>query len=160
MGKSSIHEGLQDGNGDGVIQGPGLSVSNGEDHESLSFWAHLAGAGLMPSPGDAPNSGNATFGKGAPKARIGGGFTVVYNPHPSMPGHWFVLGTENGASGDGGLLTPLQAMGLNQKADDGNPMTGRIRSMDGANAEAHSCVDSSGIYATGDKKACVLYFQM
>ncbi|MCP4922669.1 MAG: prepilin-type N-terminal cleavage/methylation domain-containing protein [bacterium] len=155
-----IDEGLRDGNGDGMISGSGLEVSDGEEHESLSFWAHLTGAHLMPSPGKAPDNGNATFGKGAPKARIGGGFTIVHNPHPSMPGHWFVLGSENGASGDGALLTPLQAMGLNRQADDGNPTTGRIRSRDGEGAEPQSCVDAEGRYATGDQKACVLYFQM
>lgn len=78
-----------------------------------------------------------------------------------MPGHWFVLGTHNGNKGDGPGLTPLQAMSLDKKADNGDPTTGRIRVKDGAGVKAGSCVTPKGEYNTKNNEiACVIYFQM
>lgn len=154
-----IQDGLLNGNNNGRIEGPGLA-SHHNDHEAASFWAHLAAANLIPNPGT--GSGNRiTFGAGAPKAKIGGGFTICYHPFEDMPGHWFILGHENGNKGDAPGLTPLQAMSLDKKADDGNPLTGKIRAKDGAGVKSGSCITATGEYNTkNNEKACVVYFQM
>ena len=154
-----INEKLLNGNNNGVIDGPGL-IAHSKDHEAASFWAHLAAANLIPNPGT--STGNyVKFGAGAPKAKIGGGFTICYHPYEDMPGHWFLLGNENGEKGDAPGLTPLQAMSLDKKADDGNPTTGKIRAKDGAGTKKGSCVTLKGEYNTkNNEKACVVYFQM
>tara|TARA_A100000171_G_scaffold52947_2_gene74497 strand:- start:1439 stop:2251 length:813 start_codon:yes stop_codon:yes gene_type:complete len=149
-----IHSSLQNGNGNGVIEGPGLA-SGGRGQEALSFWSHLAAANLISSPGKPPSSGQAHFGQGAPKAKIGGGFTVQHNVFGEGH-HWFVLGEAQGTSG----LTPLQAMSLDEKADSGLPKEGKIRARDGKNVPKGSCVTAQGKYNGHYKdKACVLYFQ-
>jgi prepilin-type N-terminal cleavage/methylation domain-containing protein len=157
--REHIRADLLNGNGDGIIEGPGLS-SHGTGHEALSFWTHLAAAGLIAAPGEPPQGGLATFGHGAPTTRMGGGFTVRYGIGGSAR-HWFSVGTENGAEGNGALLTPLQAMSLDQKIDSGNPLNGQFRAMDGAGVPRNSCVTSRGLYNTQTTTpACVVYFMM
>lgn len=154
-----IQDGLLNGNNNGIIEGPGL-LTQGKDHETASFWAHLAAANLLPSPGTSSGT-QAKFGAGAPKAKIGGGFTICYHPFEDMPGHWFVLGNENGDKGNAPGLTPLQAMSLDKKADNGLPTTGKIRAKDGAGVKPGSCVTPKGEYNTKNNEiACVIYFQM
>jgi prepilin-type N-terminal cleavage/methylation domain-containing protein len=152
-----IDASLSNGKGNGFIEGSGLAAS-GAGHEALSFWAHLAAANLMSSSKISPGK-KARFGHGAPKAKIGGGFTVQYNTFKEGY-HWFVLGEESGASGQGAGLTPLQAMTIDQKGDSGQPLDGKIRAKDGVNVTAGSCVTAQGAYNAKNKnKACVLYFQ-
>lgn len=154
---SMIKPGLQNGNGNGKIEGLGLAAT--PSHESLSFWQHLSEAQLIPHVGDL-KGGHARFGQGAPDAKIGGGFTVRHAPHPTMPGHWFVLGRDNGAEGNGALLTPLQAYSLLKKADDDHPDRGRIRAKDGAGVAPGACIKSDKTFNTQNTEpACVVYFQ-
>lgn len=111
---SSYIEGtLKDGNGDGRIEGSGLA-SSGAGHEAFSFWAHLSAAELITASGGRGREKGAHSGYGAPKAKIGGIFTVQYNVFGEGH-HWFVLGEAVGNSGQGAGLTPLQAMSLDQK---------------------------------------------
>ena len=153
-----IDASLSNGNGDGHITGPGLT-SSGSGHETLSFWAHLAAAKLISSPGKISSRKAAQFGHGAPKSKIGGGFTVQYNTFGEGH-HWFVLGEKQGASGQGAGLTPLQAMSLDQKGDNGQPGEGKIRAKDGIDVPPGSCVTAQGTYNGKHKNnACVLYFQ-
>lgn len=148
---SYIDANLKNGNGNGSIDGEGLE----KDSEAGQFWAHLAGAGLIPQPG---KTGGAAFGfdKGVPSARIGGGITVKFENGK----HWFVLGAENGKNGDGALLTPQQAMSLDKKIDNGLPDNGKVISKDGTNVPAGSCVTPGGKYNTQNKApACAMFFQ-
>jgi prepilin-type N-terminal cleavage/methylation domain-containing protein len=149
--KDYIGAHLVDGKGNGIIDGEGLK----RDDEAGQFWAHLAGAGLIPMPGEA--SGAALhFDKGAPSSRIGGGITVTYKDGK----HWFVLGAENGNKGTNALLTPLQAMSLDKKIDNGLPSSGKVISEDGDDVAVGSCVTAAGKYNTQNTAAaCVMYFQ-
>jgi len=152
-----IKAGLKNGNNSGTIDGQGLARGS----QALQFWAHLSEANLLSKPGTPAVSGNASFGKGAPKAKIGGGFTIEHQPNPDMPGHWFILGEENGPNNKKGGLTPLQAMSLDKKADNGDPNSGRIRSKHGTNAGPNDCIRSNGKYNTDvTRKVCVLYFRL
>lgn len=150
-----IDPSLSNGNDNGKIEGQGLAVGQ----EAFSFWAHLAKANLISTP-DTPSSGSAgSFNQGAPKAKIGGGFTIQYNPFGEGH-HWFVLGEKRGSSGQGAGLTPLQAMSLDQRSDNGHPRQGKIRAKDGQDVAPGSCVTSLGTYnVKNTNKACVLYFQ-
>ena len=156
--QESIHHTLRNGNNNGKIEGRGLNAQ-GEGHEALSFWTHLALAGLIADPGPIPASGLARFGEGAPASKMGGGFTIQFTPDPSLEGHWFVLGQENGDKGDAALLTPQQAYTLDRKMDNGHPLQGKVQARDGADQSPGSCV-SHGRYNLQNKKpACVLYIQ-
>lgn len=150
---------LQNGNNNGIIEGPGLSTS-GPGHEATSFWQHLAAAGLLPlaSPSSA-QSGALSFGDGIPKAKIGGGFTIQYSPFGDGK-HWFLLGAQNGDRGNGALLTPAQAMTLDKQADSGNPQEGHIRAAEGVGAQGRCLTPQGGYNLTNKEKACILYFQM
>ncbi len=151
-----IKTGLRDGNGNGIIEGGGLAQGS----EALSFWSHLAGAGFIGSPGLESEKNIGDFGKGAPESSIGGGFTIENNPH-SLKGLWFILGTKRGDHGDGGLLTPLQAMSIDKKMDNGHPTSGKIRAIDGTNVQNHACVKEDGTYNIDNHEAaCVVLFQL
>ena len=148
---------LLNGNGNHIIEGAGLDANS----EARQFWAHLAEAGFLPDPGKAPATGSVTFGKGAPSAKIGGGFTVEHNPQGTdLKGHWLLLGGENGSHGNGPLLTPLQAMAIDKKMDDGQPISGRIQAREGAGIPSGRCV-SNGVYNASVKEpVCVVYFEL
>jgi prepilin-type N-terminal cleavage/methylation domain-containing protein len=157
-----IHPRLKDGNNNGVVEGLGLAHGHGAfDHEALSFWEHLAAANLIPSPGTSKNQGQAHFNQGAPSTKLGGGFTIQFEPSPDMTGHWFILGKENGPEGNSALLTPQQALAIASKVDTPDPQTGSVRAKDGAKSHSQSCVKSSGGFNMQNKSpACVLYLQM
>lgn len=151
-----IKPGLRDGNGNGVVEGSGLSPGS----EALAFWSHLAGADLIGSPGSEDEQNKGDFGKGAPESSLGGGFTVENNPH-GLKGLWFILGTKQGEHGDGGLLTPAQAMNIDKKLDNGHPTSGMVRAIDGSDARSHACVKEDGAYnIENHEAACALLFQL
>ncbi len=153
---TQIKPNLRDGNGNGVVEGAGLAAGT----EALAFWSHLAEAGFIGSPGPVGEQNVGEFGKGAPESSLGGGFTVENNPH-GFSGLWFILGKKHGDHGDGGLLTPTQAMSIDKKMDNGHPTSGKVRAMDGADMEAHSCIKEDGTYNIEDHEAaCALFFQL
>lgn len=149
---------LRNGNNNGRIEGDGLNAQ-GEGHEALSFWAHLGAAGLIADPGKASLDGVGHFGRGAPPSKLGGGFTVRYNPETSLEGHWFLLGKENGTRGDAALLTPEQAHALDQKMDNGNPISGKVQARDGRDQSPGSCVQNGRYNFQNKKPACILFVQ-
>ena len=150
-----IKSGLLDGNGNGIVDGAGLSVRS----EALAFWSHLAAAGLIATPGLESEKNKGEFGKGAPESSLGGGFTIENNPR-GLHGLWFILGKKVGDHGDGGLLTPLQAYNMDKKLDNGYPTSGKVRGMDGSDSDSHACVLESGLYNMDNHEpVCVLFFQ-
>jgi prepilin-type N-terminal cleavage/methylation domain-containing protein len=151
-----IKSGLPNGNGNGIVEGAGLSPGS----EALCFWSHLAEAGFIGSPGLKSEQNVGEFGKGAPESSLGGGFTVENNPH-GLAGLWFILGKKNGDHGDGGLLTPTQAMNIDKKMDNGQPTSGKVRAIDGADIGANACVTEKGTYNLDNHEpVCVLLFQL
>jgi prepilin-type N-terminal cleavage/methylation domain-containing protein len=156
LASSLIAPNLHNGNGNGIVDGAGLAPGS----EALAFWSHLAEAGFIGSPGPASDQNSGDFGKGAPTSAIGGGFTVEHNPH-GLNGFWFILGSKQGDHGDGALLTPAQALSLDKKMDNGHPTSGKVRAMDGSNANPHSCVTENGEYnLNNEEPACALLFQL
>ncbi|MBP6985562.1 MAG: prepilin-type N-terminal cleavage/methylation domain-containing protein [Alphaproteobacteria bacterium] len=142
---------LSNGNGNGQIEGSGMSAAS----ESGQFWVHLAGAELIAEPGR--GQGNVlVFDGGVPSSALGGGFTVTYKDGK----HWFVLGNASEGSNLTALLTPQQAKRLDAKMDNGNPLRGTILAVDGLDVPRGSCVNAAGQYNLLNKKpACVLYFE-
>jgi prepilin-type N-terminal cleavage/methylation domain-containing protein len=151
-----IKPNLLNGNGNGIIDGSGL----GSGSEALAFWSHLAAAGFIGHPGLESESAVGEFGKGAPESSLGGGFTVENNPN-GLSGLWFILGKKHGEHGTGGLLTPLQALSIDKRIDNGHPTSGKVRAIDGTDGAAHSCVLEGGTYnIQNNQPVCVLLFQL
>jgi prepilin-type N-terminal cleavage/methylation domain-containing protein len=151
-----IDQRLQNGNGNGLIDGAGLASGS----EALNFWTHLSAAGLIGSPGPQQTETIGEFGKGAPEASIGGGFTVENNPQ-GLGGLWFILGEKVGDHGDGGLLTPAQAQSIDKKLDNGQATSGKVRAMDGSDTSSHACVLEDGSYnIENHAPVCILLFQL
>ena len=147
---------LRDGNGNGIIEGAGLATGS----ETLAFWSHLAEAGFIGKPGPNGEENTGEYGKGAPEASIGGGFTVETNPY-GLSGIYFLLGKKNGDHGDGALLTPSQAMSIDKKLDNGHPTSGQVRAIDGTDVANNFCVTPEGKYnLENSSPACVLLFQL
>lgn len=152
-----IESNLLNGNGNGTVGGKGLE----DGSEALSFWSHMAAAGLIGYPGSKDDINIGIFGNGAPTSPIGGGFTVENNPADDLKGLWFILGNKTGNSGQGGLLTPAQAMSLDKKMDTGMPVSGKVQARDGDDMGSNSCVDTSGNYnLNNEEPSCVMYFQL
>ncbi|OJW46624.1 MAG: hypothetical protein BGO67_04915 [Alphaproteobacteria bacterium 41-28] len=153
---TQIKADLRDGNGNGVVEGAGLATGS----EALAFWSHLACAGFIGSPGPEGEGNVGDFGKGAPESSLGGGFTVENNPY-GLGGLWFILGKKHGDHGDGGLLTPAQAMSIDKKMDNGHPTSGKVRAIDGSDVGTHACIKENGTYNIENQDAsCALLFQL
>jgi prepilin-type N-terminal cleavage/methylation domain-containing protein len=136
--KASIHFGasIPNGNGDGIIR----------DQEKTYFWQHLNKAGQL---------SNDT----APTSKLGGRYSVTYQPNEDSPGHWLQLGKENGDNANGGLLTPKQAQMLKSKAEEGgnlNPKQGSIRFIEGNGITAGQCVQDDHLNLGVDSPVCVM----
>jgi prepilin-type N-terminal cleavage/methylation domain-containing protein len=122
--------GVDKGNGDGIIA----------EGDVAYFWRHLAKAGHIASPE-------------APSSKLGGIFTVAYDPFPDFKGHFLILSNPKRA----GLLTPRQAHMLKAKADDGKAQEGLIRCTDGTDAGSHKCLTPTGDFnITHDHASCIL----
>lgn len=158
--QSMIDQSLRDGDGSGNLTGNGLQAGSGENHKAVSFWRHLEKSGLYAAGGKPTQEGNLRIGKGIPKAKLGGGFTVVYQPFDDMPGHWLRLGEENGANNDKGGLTPLQAYMMDQQSDTGDPTNGRFRAKPGIGMGGDKCLKGDAYNIADTEKSCVAYFQL
>jgi prepilin-type N-terminal cleavage/methylation domain-containing protein len=118
------------GDGDGIIAGD----------EATYFWRHLAKAGHTASPQP-------------PSSKLGGIFTVAYDPFSGFKGHFLILSNPRYA----GLLTPRQAHMLKAKADDGRAQEGLIRFTDGVAAGGHKCLTQTGDFdITHNHTSCIL----
>ncbi|MFN7662768.1 MAG: type II secretion system protein [Alphaproteobacteria bacterium] len=156
LASSHIHPSLRNGQNDGIIGGQGLNPLD----EAGNVWTHLSRSGLIGDVGQLPSQGYAKGGQGVPQEKIGGVITVQHDPYPDMPGPWLVLGRENGAHGDGALLTPQQAQILAQKMDSRDPTSGRVRGHAGANVSAEDCIKNGHFNSANKQPACILYFQI
>ena len=137
---------VPNGNGNGHIEGLGLD----SEAEAVKFWQQLSAADLISSPGS-PREGAVGPGTGVPAAKIGGVVTVTYQDGA----HWFVLGSVAGNTGDGPLLTSQQAMNIDKTLDNGDPMSGNVRSETGKDAPT-TCVVDGKYNIQNHEKVCKL----
>ena len=156
LATDQIADHMLNGNNDGMISGQGLNPQD----EAAQVWSHLAAAALISDVGRLPEMGYARRGHGIPGEKIGGVMTVVYSPDSSMQGHWLCLGRENGATGDGALLTPQQAQTICQKMDSIYPEEGRVQARTGQNVAPEDCIKHGKFNTQNKAPACVLYFQI
>jgi prepilin-type N-terminal cleavage/methylation domain-containing protein len=149
---------FHNGNGNGRIEGAGLDPHG----EAFWFWQHLSAAGLIPHPGTLEPGKDPSFGQGLPKAKIGGGFTVVENPphHPPMPGLWILLGEQNGVLNNRSSLTPSQARQILDLCGEADPVHGSVRVLEGADASPQSCLHNGHLNLEQQAATCVVYFRV
>ena len=148
----------QNGNGNGRVEGAGLDPHG----EAFCFWQHLSSAGLIPHPGTLTPGETPAFGHGLPKARIGGGFTVVDNPPsvPAMPGLWILLGEQNGILNNHASLTPSQARQILDLCGEADPLHGSLRVMEGMDAPPQSCLHHGQLNLAQQAATCIVYFKV
>lgn len=125
----------QNGDGNGQIN----------EGEAVLFWQHLGKASII-------NSDTA------PSSKLGGRYTVVFQPAADMPGHWLMLAKEGGT----GLLTPKQAQALKNKIDQGtnatNPSQGQLVVKDAPGAVGR-CVSNGHLNLEITTAECVVYYK-
>lgn len=134
--RASTHfSGTDSGDGNGQISG----------READLFWQHLHKATLI-------GSGHA------PTSKLGGIFTVVYQPYPDMPGNWLMLAKE----GATGILTPSQAQRLKKAVEHGesatNPSQGQLIVKDGKGSVGR-CISSGVLNLESKTPDCVVYYK-
>ncbi len=141
------------GNGNGIIDGSGLSTPSGE---TALFWNHLAETELMPSL-KAEKNVTPIAGIHFPRCKIGGTITIA-STIKDKGGPWIVLGEINSGSISGGL-TPLQASEVDTHNDDGDPNSGLIQAVDGT-AQNGACIQNNTYQTASKTKACILLFKL
>ena len=145
------------GDGDGVIEGPAGSnaVLGGEN---TMFWRDLSQANLIPTAFSTTTGGTeasitaANMGTYLPKAKLRD--TTYILPGFQAGRNFYFLGTV--ASGAAGTiattntssgLTPLEAKSMDEKTDDGLPVTGTTTSVSAITATGYT-LDTGGTGAT------------
>ncbi len=157
--------GTGDGDGDGFVTNlgtnPGLKLSD-FGGENVLFWTDLSAAGLV--DGSFNDNGDALlyiytdsqFAAEMPLARIGNGNYVHVNAYYDnsatsatqiLINGFQIIRPSNIAGGGWGVnlhagLTPLESSTIDQKIDDGYPLSGHVIAM---------CPDSTWNATTGDR---------
>jgi prepilin-type N-terminal cleavage/methylation domain-containing protein len=162
-----------DGDGDGQVTN--FNKYNATAYEQFRAWQHLGNAQLI----DGNYSGTATGyydripGKNIPASKLSGAgwafltitthdisngaSEIIYNQNDTKPNQLLWLGASiNSPTSQkmGDVLTPVEAMSLDQKMDDGLPKFGKIIAQQSAN----TC-DNGTAYLTTAKKTCALVFK-
>ena len=124
---------LQDGNGNGVIEGNGLDPG----YEAFNAWAHLGAAKLVEH-----HKPPSVFG--------GGHITFTSNPKADLAGTWLCVARSDG----GGILTPRQTQVLMEKL-------GAHQAIADHGLGSRDCLLPDGSLNTKvDKPVCVLYISV
>lgn len=134
--RASTHfSGTDSGDGNGQISGK----------EADLFWQHLHKATLIGS-------------NHAPTSKLGGKFTVVYQPNSDMPGNWLML-AKDGATG---ILTPSQAQRLKKAVEQGdsatNPSQGQLIVKDGKGSVGR-CISNGVLNMESKTPDCIVYYR-
>ncbi len=144
------------GDGSGIVDGDGVAApAVGE--ETVLFWNHLSAANMI--SGVSP-LGGGTLGDGIPWAPIGGGFTLRNEAAVGKTTHWLSVGSA--AATPIGSANAEQALRIDEKADDGRPGTGNIRTVTGTctDAGAGPVLTTSAYLADPNLTGCLVKFEL
>ncbi len=143
------------GNGDGIIQGDGIAAPAAGE-ETVLYWNQLAAADML--AGVSP-LGAGTIGDGLPSMPVGGGLTIRNELVINKTTHWLTLGSA--ATTPTGVVNGEQAFLIDEKADDGRPGTGSIRSTTLACTDSTTTISATTAYDIDPAvTGCVLKFQL
>ena len=134
--RATMHfTGTTPGDGNGQITGVEVDL----------FWQHLSKASII-------------NGDKAPASKLGGKYTVVFQPSTEMPGHWLMLAKEEGS----GLLTPKQAQALKNKIDQGSSAVdlnqGQLIVKDAPGATGR-CIRDGHLNLDNKNPDCIIYYR-
>ena len=154
------------GDGDGVID---QATVNENDGERVFFWNHLgsSGAAMIPGTysGDAVTAGNINTVLPAADA---GNYWGVFSASST---NYYLVGFTTPSSSTLNLatstntLTPVDALSLDSKLDDGLPNRGLARARGASNtapdtAASSSCVTGGAYVTTNDTVECTMRIRM
>lgn len=164
------------GNGNGMV---GTSNTTGAtapdpvaiDEENRNFWLHLAVTGLIsgvePQGTSDPVTDGIIWGEAYPASPvIGAGYMIQhmrmngaasYQANARFSGHFIEL--RGVTIGTPGVLTGNQAVQIDNKFDDGSPISGDIFA-DLTSVGDANCVDTNAYVVDNDERACAVYFKM
>lgn len=149
-----------DGNGDRWID----YNTGGGDNEALLAWQHLTQSGTMLGKySGTGTSQKAEIGENIPPSVLQQETTGFSIDSATDSSTWsgggtniLILGAENTTIADDGSLTPIQALTIDAKIDDGDPTAGIVWGMNADNAD-DDCV-SAGAYTSDEDNECIIAF--
>ena len=162
------------GDGNGLVEGGSDVLTTNLGGETANFWLDLSTVGLIPANTRA-YAASATIGAGGAaltNADLGGGYlprsklrdSALFTVFSSAGRNFFGLGklSTSSAAGllvDASAVTPLEARGIDEKLDDGQPLTGVVTAISAFTttggtldtaAGASGCVVTAGYNSTTD----------
>jgi len=161
----------ENGDADGKIE----FVNGSTIYEGYRAWQHLAYAQMVKTPYlGTETTGAAELGKDVPESKIGGGYFVEYDIFGLTEMTSLAFGVPVATSVApilvNGVITPAQAQELDNKVDDGEPMTGTVRGADGNGSASNTCINAGADTTDGtsddyynitlDGKDCTMAFKL
>ncbi len=151
------------GNGNNVLvatEGTGTAPVVTNRDETLLFWQHLSLAGLIDGTYDGATAGKGGQMETPMKHGVYGALKTSAADLLHISASKAVIVVSTLTTGFG-LFTTKEAYDYDNKYDDGNPMTGTIRALDGSGETAEDCVivaTTSYKLTNPTEKPCVLHF--
>lgn len=154
------------GDGNGRISNA-ATADAATDEEGLFFFTHLSAADLISG---VDGSDDLSFGRGLPSAPAGGGFYIGFHTSGALGanasargGHYLSLRDASTAPTAGtGALEAAVAQRIDDKVDDGSPLSGSVFSAHGSNCEGDDgSGGGTGVYDTANNpRGCNLYIRI
>jgi len=149
-------------NGDGNGK---ISFKNNDGiYEGYQAWEHLSNEQMVSVPfAGTQTTSVAELGVDVPKAKLGGGYFFDDADIAGFSGENLLIIGKPLASASrlalSSALTPSQAYQIDEKLDDGKPVTGNIRSEEGEEEAAGHCATTDTYTLSVERAACIAAFQ-
>ena len=152
------------------VGGEALGAKFLTDSETIQYWKHLALADLLGGVNANANPATPQWGQTHPAAALGGGLEIFFNngtlPGDPRPGQFLRFsnqGLDPAATDTAGqaAATPRVAQRIDQKMDDGNPLSGGVTVWDYGDFGCDNLSDGSvGFDPNITIKSCVMFFRL
>lgn len=154
VGNKTI-DGDDDGNGNGneILED---DLSSPDRNENLLFFQHLAAAGLISGTFDGTTIGEG----GLYEASLKNTYFFPDTDDDDDNRLFFLVSRVLSEAVGNGIFTTKEAYDFDTKYDDGAPLTGTIRGLDGTDQTAHDCITEDDSYnlSNAEENACALRF--
>ncbi len=172
------------GDGDGRIEYDNGTSTNNARYEGRNAWRHLSITNILDSSviyssydntievSDIPTTALSTFGNSIPSSKLGSaGWDFDYNTTSThnvvvLTGNIAASTTAtvdtlvNGTVKTTGVLTPVDALSLDAKYDDGDPTTGSVQGVGVVGTANTSCYNGTSYYTVNTDENCALSFRV
>ncbi len=160
FGETKIGNKIADGLGSGNGNGNGIIESNLTSpprNEQLLFWQHLAAATLIEGSYDGKTTGKDGLYKTSFK-------NVYFEASSNISENnklYLIISKIIDNQSNYGAFTTKQAYEIDSKYDDGNPLTGTIRAIDGKEQAKASCIiEGNYNLSNHNDDTCILHFYL